>query len=154
MMKLFLKGLLVTLMGTVLLGGATAQQVMLVTLDEASASQSAGGLITPRSTPQPGAPQIALVSPDVSKPVGAPTPIEVRFVVSAPAEVKPETFRVLYGAFRIDITQRLLGVAKVTKDGISVGEAVLPSGRHQLALMITDTLGRETLQVVSFLVKP
>ncbi|NBR32689.1 MAG: hypothetical protein EBT84_11080 [Sphingomonadaceae bacterium] len=153
-MKINLVNLLVTAaIGMVLLDGAAAQRVMLITPEEASASQAAGGLIAPRSAPQPGAPQISLVSPDVSKPVGAPTPIELRFLVTPPAEVRPETFRVLYGAFRIDITQRLLGVAKVTKDGISVGEAVLPSGRHQLALMITDSLGRETQSVVSFSVK-
>ncbi len=153
-MKINLVNLLVTAaIGMVLLDGAAAQRVMLITPEEASASQAAGGLITPRSSPQPGAPQISLVSPDVSKPVGAPTPIELRFLVTPPAEVRPETFRALYGAFRIDITQRLLGVAKVTKDGISVGEAVLPSGRHQLALMITDSLGRETQSVVSFSVK-
>ncbi len=153
-MKINLVNLLVTAaIGMVLLDGAAAQRVMLITPEEASASQAAGGLITPRSAPQPGAPQISLVSPDVSKPVGAPTPIELRFLVTPPAEVRPETFRALYGAFRIDITQRLLGVAKVTKDGISVGEAVLPSGRHQLALMITDSLGRETQSVVSFSVK-
>ncbi len=153
-MKINLVNLLVTAaIGMVLLDGAAAQRVMLITPEEASASQAAGGLIAPRSAPQPGAPQISLVSPDVSKPVGAPTPIELRFLVTPPAEVRPETFRALYGAFRIDITQRLLGVAKVTKDGISVGEAVLPSGRHQLALMITDSLGRETQSVVSFSVK-
>lgn len=153
-MKINLVSLLVTAaIGMVLLDGAAAQRVMLITPEEASASKAAGGLITPRSAPQPGAPQISLVSPDVSKPVGAPTPIELRFLVTPPAEVRPETFRALYGAFRIDITQRLLGVAKVTKDGISVGEAVLPSGRHQLALMITDSLGRETQSVVSFSVK-
>lgn len=134
-------------------GEASAQRVTLVTPEEASASQAAGGMIVPRSTPQPGAPQIALVTPDVSKPVGAPTPVEVRFVGTAPAEVKPETFRVLYGSFRIDITQRLLGVAKVTKEGINVSEAVLPAGRHQLLLSIKDSLDRETVQVVSFVVR-
>jgi hypothetical protein len=105
------------------------------------------------STVQPGAPQIALVSPEVSKPVGAPTPVEVRFVVSAPAEVRPETFRVLYGSFRIDITKRLLGVAQVTKAGIHVSEAVLPTGRQQLLLSITDSLDREATQMVSFTVQ-
>lgn len=135
-------------------GEARAQRMTLVTPEEASASQAAGGMIVPRSTPQPGAPQIALIAPDVSKPVGAPTPVEVRFFGTAPAEVRPDTFRVLYGAFRIDITQRLLGVAKVTKEGINVGEAVLPPGKHQLSLSISDTMGRETVQVVSFSVKP
>jgi len=58
----------------------------------------------------------------------------------------------LYGAFKIDITQRLLGVAKVTKEGIQVTDASLPSGKHQLLLSLTDTLGRESQQVISFIV--
>lgn len=148
-----LKLLVTASIGAVLIGTAAAQRVTLVTPEEAAASQAAGGMIVPRSTPQPGAPQIALVAPDVSKPVGAPTPVEVRFVSTAPAEVRPESFRVLYGSFRVDITQRLLGVTKVTKDGMSISEAVLPSGRHQLLLIIKDSLGRETTQIISFMVR-
>jgi hypothetical protein len=109
-------------------------------------------MITPRLTPQAGAPRIEVLVPDVSKPVGAPTGIEVRFVATAPAEPRPESFRVLYGAFKIDVTQRLLGVANVTKEGIKVSGASLPSGRHQLALTITDTMGREAQQIIQFVV--
>jgi hypothetical protein len=129
------------------------QPFVLVTEAEAAASQAAGGLLVPRTTPAPGAPRIELVAPDLSQPVTAPTNIQVRFTTSAPAEPKPETFRVLYGAFRLDVTQRLLGVAKVTKEGIQVRDAVLPAGRHQLALVLTDTLGREVQQVVAFTVR-
>lgn len=131
---------------------AYAQPVMLVTEAEVKASMEAGGLPTARSMPTPGAPRIELVSPDIKKAVTMPTKIEVKFSGNAPAEPKPETFKALYGAFKIDITQRLLGVAKVTKDGINVSDATLPSGKHQLVLMLTDTLGRETQQVVSFVV--
>ena len=131
---------------------ANAQPLMLVTEAEVKASMEAGGLPTARSMPTPGAPRIELVSPDIKKAVTMPTKIEVKFSGSAPAEPKPETFKALYGAFKIDITQRLLGVAKVTKDGINVSDATLPSGKHQLLLMLTDTLGRETQQLVSFVV--
>jgi len=130
-----------------------AQPLMLVTEAEAQASMNAGGLPTPRSAAQPGAPRIELVSPDIKKAIAVPTKIEVRFMGNAPAEPKPETFKALYGAFKIDITQRLLGVAKVTKDGISVSDAALPSGKHQLLLTLTDTLGREAQHVVSFTVQ-
>ena len=131
---------------------ANAQPLILVTEAEVKASMEAGGLPTARSMPTPGAPRIELVSPDIKKAVSMPTKIEVKFSGSAPAEPKPETFKALYGAFKIDITQRLLGVAKVTKDGINVSDAMLPSGKHQLLLMLTDTLGRETQQLVSFVV--
>ena len=109
--------------------------------------------MTPRLTSQAGAPRIEVLVPDVRKPVAAPTSIEVQFVSTAPAEARPESFRVLYGAFRIDVTQRLLGVAKVTKEGIKVSGANLPSGKHQLALTLTDTLGRETQQIIQFVVQ-
>ena len=138
-----------------LLGAAAAmaQTGMLVTEDEFKASAAAPELPTPRRVLQPGAPRIELLSPDINKPVAAPTNIELRFVGSSPAEPRPESFKAMYGAFRIDITQRLLKVAKVTKDGISVSGADLPAGKHQLTLTLTDTMGRQTQQVLSFVVQ-
>jgi len=130
-----------------------AQPVFLVTEAEAAASYAAGGMLNPRSVSQPGSPQIEFLTPDIFKPVSAPTNIDIRFVGNPPSEPKPDSFRVLYGSFRIDITQRLLGVAKVSKDGIKVKDAVLPKGRHQLSLMITDSMGRQNQQVVAFTVE-
>lgn len=135
------------------LGQACAQPLLLVTEAEAKDSIAAGGMMIPRVQAQPGAPQIELIAPDLKRPVSVPAKIEVRFRSIAPAEPRPETFRVQYGAFRLDITQRLLGVAKVTKEGINVSEAVLPAGRHQLLLTLTDTLGRESQQFISFMVQ-
>lgn len=144
----------VALIVSLLWGGQVfAQPLLLVTETEAKDSIAAGGMMIPRVQSQPGAPQIDLVAPDLKKPVSVPTKIEVRFRSNAPAEPRPETFRVQYGAFRLDITQRLLGVAKVTKEGINVPEAVLPTGRHQLLLTLTDTLGRESQQFISFMVQ-
>ncbi len=131
----------------------SAQPFVLVTEAEAAASIAAGGMMSPRIVSQPGAPQIELLTPDTSKAISAPTNIELRFVGNPPSEPKPDTFRILYGAFRLDITQRLLGVAKVTKDGIKVRDAVLPKGRHQLSLMISDSMGRQTQQLVAFTVE-
>ena len=130
-----------------------AQPVFLVTEAEAAASFAAGGMFNPRNVSQPGSPQIEFLTPDISKPVSAPTNIDIRFVGNPPSEPKPDSFRVLYGSFRIDITQRLLGVAKVSKEGIKVKDAVLPKGRHQLSLMITDSMGRQNQQVVAFTVE-
>ncbi len=131
----------------------SAQPFVLVTEAEAAASIAAGGVITPRSVGQPGSLQIELIAPDISKAISAPTNIEVRFVGNPPSEPKPDTFRILYGAFRIDITQRLLGVAKVTKEGIKIQEAVLPKGRHQLSMSISDSMGRQSQQTVAFTVE-
>jgi hypothetical protein len=131
----------------------SAQSFLLVTEAEAAASSAAGGMINPRSVSQPGSPQIELLAPDISKSISAPTNIELRFVGHPPSEPKPDTFRILYGAFRIDITQRLLGAAKVTKDGIKVRDALLPKGRHELSLTIADSIGRQTQQLVAFTVE-
>jgi hypothetical protein len=131
----------------------SAQPFVLVTEAEAAASIAAGGMLNPRSVSQPGAPHIELLAPDISKAISAPTNIELRFVGNPPSEPKPDTFRILYGTFRIDITQRLLGVAKVTKEGIKVRDAVLPKGRHQLSLTISDSMGRQSQQLVAFTVE-
>jgi len=143
----------VAIAGALVAGSLSAEPLMLVTEAEARASMEAGELPTPRSLPPPGAPRIELLSPDIKTPIAVPTRIELKFSGSAPAEPRPESFKALYGSFRVDITQRLLGVAKVTKDGINVNEAALPSGKHQLVLILTDTLGREAQQVVSFTVR-
>lgn len=153
MISTFPRSLFALLVVTSLTGAASAQSFVLVTEQEAAASRAAGGMINPRLTSQAGAPRIEVLVPDVTKPVGAPTSIEVKFVTTAPAEPRPESFRVLYGAFRIDITQRLLGVANVTKEGIKVNGANLPFGRHQLALTLADTQGRETVQFLQFTVQ-
>lgn len=131
----------------------SAQPFVLVTEAEAAASIAAGGMMSPRIVSQPGAPQIELLTPDTSKAISAPTNIELRFLGNPPSEPRPDTFRILYGAFRIDITQRLLGVAKVTKDGIKVRDAVLPKGRHQLSLTISDSMGRQSQQLIAFTVE-
>lgn len=130
-----------------------AAPTMLVTPEESAASDAAGGMLIPRMAPQPGAPKIELVAPDLQRPINVPTKIELRFVTNAPAEPKPESFKALYGAFKIDITSRILSSAKVTKQGITVSEAQLPAGKHQLVLTLTDTLGREAQQVLAFTVQ-
>ncbi|MBM3363503.1 MAG: hypothetical protein FJY42_12720 [Betaproteobacteria bacterium] len=133
---------------------AWSQSSWLVTPEEAQAARDAGDIIiVARSTLPQGAPRIEVVAPDLSRPVQVPARIEVRFTGGGSSEARPETFKALYGAFRLDITQRLLKFAKVTKEGIVVSEAELPSGRHQLLLTMTDTQGRQIQQTVSFTVQ-
>ena len=74
----------------------------------------------------------------------------MNFAVTSPATIKPETFKVLYGAFQIDVTQRLLSAAKVTAQGMSVQEASLPSGKHKLHLSVEDSMGRKGYRLVEF----
>jgi hypothetical protein len=82
--------------------------------------------------------------------VASPTAIQLTFVPAASSLVRPETFKVLYGRLRIDITQRLVNAAKITAEGISVKEASLPKGRHRLLLSIEDQQGRQGMKSVDF----
>lgn len=148
------RSLFVALVVTATSFSASAQVLYLVTDAEAKASQAAGGLLAARSAPPvAGAPRIDFIVPDLAQPVSTPTKIDVRFTSTPPSEPLPDSFKAYYGAFRLDITKRLIGAAKVTKEGITVPQAVLPAGRHQLLLTITDTMGRESQRVVSFTVQ-
>ena len=132
---------------------AIADPLQLVSAREMQDSLRAGGLLIPRSRPDAGAPRIEFDSPELNRAVVVPASIRIRFIAEPPARPDPSSFRVYYGAFRIDITERLTGVAKVTPEGINLSEATLPSGRHQLLMSLTDSLGREGQRMVSFTVK-
>ncbi len=96
---------------------------------------------------------IELSAPKLSTPVSSPTPIELKFQPTPPSAVKPETFKVLYGSFEIDITKRILNVAKVTESGVFVQEANLPKGKHKLLMVVEDTAGRRGSRSIDFEVR-
>ena len=125
---------------------------LLVSVEEMNASNNASGL-TPKSIPPKDAPVIELSAPKLSTPVSSPTPIELKFQPTPPSVVKPETFKVLYGSFEIDITKRILNVAKVTESGVLVQEANLPKGKHKLLLVVEDTAGRRGNRSIDFEVR-
>jgi hypothetical protein len=132
--------------------GAHAQ--WLVTPEEARASQEAPAQLMPRTAPAaPGAPRVNLLAPNLSNTVPSPTPIRVRFEAAAPATIKPETFKVRYGSFRLDITGRITAASRVTAEGIDVAEAALPKGSHRLFIEIQDSMGRVGERVVAFVVE-
>ena len=54
------------------------------------------------------------------------------------ASIKPDTFKVRYGAFKLDITGRITAAPKVTAEGIDVAEAALPKGSHRLSIEIQE----------------
>jgi len=99
-----------------------------------------------------GAPAIEVVEPDLSREVRSPTSISLRFKTADQVGVRPESFKVLYGAFELDITSRLLALASISAAGITVKDAALPSGSHRLTVKIADRLGREGVQVLRFTV--
>ena len=123
---------------------------MLVSIDEMNASNNASPPFRAKSVAPKDAPVIELSAPKLSAPFNSPTPIELKFQPTPPSVVKPDTFKVLYGSFEIDITKRILNVAKVTESGVFVQEAVLPKGKHKLLMVIEDTAGRRGNRSIDF----
>ena len=126
---------------------------LLVSVDEMNASNIAKPPFTAKSVAPKDAPLIELSAPKLTAPVSSPTPIELKFQPTPPSAVKPETFKVLYGSFEIDITKRILNVAKVTESGVFVQEANLPKGKHKLLMVVEDTAGRRGNRSIDFEVK-
>ena len=127
-------------------------QVELVTQEEFRASAAAAMLI-PRAAAVPDAPQIEILSPDTKGVVTSPTKVQLHFRAVPPATPRPESFRALYGAFKLDITGRLLQFAKVSTDGLTLENASLPSGSHQIFLEIQDSAGRRGARVLAVTVQ-
>ena len=125
---------------------------LLVSEQEASASRAAPQL-NARTARVPDAPQIDIIAPDIKASITSPTVVQLRFKPVSPAVIKPESFKALYGAFRIDITSRLLKVARLDGEGLTVEGAQLPSGSHRIALEIEDSAGRVGSQLLSVTVQ-
>ena len=126
---------------------------LLVSVDEMNASNNAQPPFKAKSVATKDAPVIELSAPKLSAAVSSPTPIELKFQPTPPSAVKPETFKVLYGSFEIDITKRILNVAKVTETGVFVQEANLPKGKHKLLMVVEDNAGRRGNRSIDFEVK-
>ena len=126
---------------------------LLVSVDEMNASNNAKPPFAAKSVAPKDAPLIELSAPKLSAPVSSPTPSELKFQSTLPSTVKPETFKVLYGTFEIDITKRILNIAKVTEAGVFVQEASLPKGKHKLLMVVEDTAGRRGNRSIDFEVK-
>ena len=126
---------------------------LLVSVDEMNASNNAKPPFTAKSVAPKDAPLIELSAPKLSAPVSSPTPSELKFQPTPPSTVKPDTFKVLYGSFEVDITKRILNVAKVTESGVNVQEASLPKGKHKLLMVVEDTSGRRGNKTIEFEVK-
>ena len=123
---------------------------LLISIEEMTASNNSTPLFTAKSVPVKDAPVIELTAPKLTVPVSSPTAIEVKFQPAASSTVKPETFRVLYGSFEIDITKRILSLTKVTETGVFVQEASLPKGKHKLLMVVEDSSGRKGNRTLEF----
>jgi len=134
-----------------------ANPMMLVSPEEYRREQSGppqyARAFTYQGASPSGAPRIDLVYPEIDKPVSVPTRVDVRFFSQPPAELDPSSFRVRYGRMQMDITERLLSIATLTKEGLVAKGLALPVGEHQLSISITDTLGRQTVHTLNFSVR-
>ena len=83
-------------------------------------------------------PAAGLSSPAPGLKVKAPFAITVQFVGQADSPIDPATFQVFYGALKIDITSRITRFVKVTKEGFSLENAQIPSGKHRVSLQVQD----------------
>lgn len=122
----------------------------LVTPQEARAF--AADLDTPLLMPRnAGAPAIEVLRPTLSaEPLPSPVPIELVFRPASGAAIDVASFRVFYGAFKLDVTQRLLKSVAVRPDGLRVDQAAIPAGSHRLVLQVTDNQGRTGTRELRF----
>jgi hypothetical protein len=86
--------------------------------------------------------EILKPEPTADLKVVAPFAIQVQFRSQADAEIVPDSFRVLYGAFKLDITSRITKFVKVTPDGFMLDNAKIPPGKHRLTLQVQDSKQR------------
>ena len=94
----------------------------------------------PALRPRALVPQIDILKPEpvADLKVKAPFAIAVQFKSQVDAPIDPATFKVMYGAFKIDITSRITKFVKVSKEGFALENAQIPVGKHRLTLQVQD----------------
>lgn len=122
----------------------SASAIDLITPDEARRSQQAPPVAEAQSSaPDPMAPLIAVVDPQaIGKALKNPFRMEIDFKTSDGARLDFSTFKAYYGAFKIDITERLLKEATRTTSGLRLTNVNVPSGSHKIILRIKDDHSR------------
>jgi hypothetical protein len=103
------------------------------------------GAPTCRSMPNNDAdnPRIRILAPVLGKALTAPLDIDLQFVATASAPIRPDTFRVCYvGLITMDITRRITDHVSVAERGLHLAGAQLPHGHHRLLMLIADERGR------------
>lgn len=129
------------------------QLVQLVTPEEVA--QFKGDSLETLSIPLSGDdPLIEVISPVIKDgKVASPVSIEVRFKAVTGKNIDSSTFKVYYGAFKLDVTSRLLKTAKVTNAGFAVEKANIPAGSHRLVMRVSDDSGASGLRELKFTVE-
>ena len=127
----------------------------LITAEEALASQAAVQMLAVDETPaNPQGPSIAVLDAEaLSQPVKNPFSIEILMQSQRDAELNFASFKAFYGAFKIDITERLLKEASKTLTGLRLTNLQIPSGRHKILLRVSDSKGRTAEKEIAFKVE-
>lgn len=87
-------------------------------------------------------PQIRVLAPAPGR-ATSPLELDLEFVPTASAPIRPETLRICYvGAVTMDITKRITDRAAVSEKGLHVSGVQLPRGHHRLLILIADRRGR------------
>lgn len=121
--------------------GVAAPEGWLVSPAEALSFQGSQGFDEPPMLrPKALVPLIEILKP---LPVGdmkvkAPFAITVEFKGQPDAGIVPASFKVLYGALKIDITNRITKYVKVSEQGFNLENAQIPVGKHRLTLQVQD----------------
>jgi hypothetical protein len=131
---------------------ALAAEWSLVTNEEFSREQAAPHIEESFALPPQGVPDIEIDQPDQTKPIKSPVTIRISFRAQDGALIDRSSFRVTYGWFGIDITQRILEHAQLTSQGITAADAQLPSGRHRVTIQIADNRRRVATRTFEFTV--
>ena len=112
----------------------------LVTDAEAKEFQGEQGYYEPPSLRRrsllPGI-EILRPTPGPDTKVKSPFAIAVQFRAQD-APIVPSSFKVLYGALKVDITERITKFVKVDANGFSFDNARIPPGKHKLTLVVQD----------------
>ena len=127
----------------------------LITAEEAQASQAAVPMLAVDEAPMnPQGPVIAVVdAAALAQPVKNPFSMEILLQAQRDAELNFASFKAFYGAFKIDITQRLLKESSKTLTGLKIANVQIPSGRHKILLRVSDTKGRTAEKEIAFKVE-
>jgi hypothetical protein len=132
---------------------AAVPQGWLVTAGEAVDFKGEEGFYEPPALrPRALVPLIDILKPEPTADlkVKAPFAITVQFKAQADAPIDPTTFKVMYGAFKVDITGRITKFVKVTKEGFSLENAQIPVGKHRLTLLVLDEKQRTAERELRF----
>lgn len=129
--------------------GAPAGSFELVTEADVQAERLAADAPRTRSMPRPGAPAIRVVTPqqlEPPAPVPQPLRIELAFEAAGEGRIVPQSFRMLYGRLKLDLTERMRRHSTISERGVLVEGAQLPDGMHRLFVQVSDDKGNQAEQ--------